>query len=1008
MNRNLIRLIVVIVALFHVAPVFAESNYLGASVVLKKLAESSEQTGKTNEPPNDEALLKTDLESFQKNASALEPKEAAKKWLSFLERLDKVTVGRRYGSGSTLTTRELVAALPPPSAWDELARLIEARPPAKGSKQGREIGLRLFAHTLLKNKEAQKQDVAAFETLLKDLNRDQAMRFSGALQQLRKLQMENSDDPDAMIKASERELNDKENRYNRELEVPDLVSLVGKEKAKAFLRLALTNTTRELKIRNAEETEKLARQLALESVEQLKVAPWSLTHSLDATDLYEALDKRFGQVADKPENGDVLIDARYDVDNSRQEARAYYLLGLIVGNRNKEAVALVKKLEKEGRFYLPHDALKSLERAGHTRAIHDFFREMLVQDPEAPFWDEYIQLAAKVGETRKMLELARATAAREDLSNNRKSSIRGNLYRALLAANEIDEGVKELRQSIAGQTSKNSSADNYQPSSYGVTLARLGTLLEHADWVDEGIVAAKRELKEQRGENQYLSSYSALSLAKLLAELKRGPEAEAVLLDALVKETKKNKANYWDRESSRSVLIALAELYHGAGRHADVLTLLEESPDWQAKDLAEFFDDSTGGRYYGGGRHASPDPVGYYVASALMAQNRKPEAHKIIDAVLNEQGGFDPGYELLLQMDGDSAVVQLDKIYARDQFEERPVIWKAILMQRSGKLEEAEALARKAISIDPSDGEQGPGRRMRAYAVLADIREARGDKTQAEFFRGAVKAIRLSETADRYYEAGLLKKAVSMYQDSLVLFSDAYCIQSRLALRMTELGMHDQAEEHYRRAYELMPESFGRVESHCFGCEQAFDGQRAQSIAEKVFTSLATKTPNKPQVHYLLGYLREEQGRYKEALEHFRKAVQLDPDYLNAWAHIESVGSSARLPEADRDAVTLNLIRLDPLSHHHGRSADVTDLRALWEALEKAEQVKPPKVVSLYPLPASKQKMEKQDAANKESTYFYSVSKPETSLTPGMVIQNHQWISIATSLFGSEYAVYED
>ena len=85
-----------------------------------------------------------------------------------------------------------------------------------------------------------------------------------------------------------------------------------------------------------------------------------------------------------------------------------------------------------------------------------------------------------------------------------------------------------------------------------------------------------------------------------------------------------------------------------------------------------------------------------------------------------------------------------------------------------------------------------------------------------------------------------------------------------------------------------MPESFGRVESHCFGCEGVFHGELAQNIAEKVFGELAAKTPDKPQVHYLLGYLREEQGRYQEALPELQKAVKLDPDYLNAWKHLET------------------------------------------------------------------------------------------------------------------------
>ena len=33
-----------------------------------------------------------------------------------------------------------------------------------------------------------------------------------------------------------------------------------------------------------------------------------------------------------------------------------------------------------------------------------------------------------------------------------------------------------------------------------------------------------------------------------------------------------------------------------------------------------------------------------------------------------------------------------------------------------------------------------------------------------------------------------------------------------------------------------MPDSFGRVESHCFGCESVFQGADAQALAERVFT----------------------------------------------------------------------------------------------------------------------------------------------------------------------------
>src|SRR6185436_14985531 len=88
-------------------------------------------------------------------------------------------------------------------------------------------------------------------------------------------------------------------------------------------------------------------------------------------------------------------------------------------------------------------------------------------------------------------------------------------------------------------------------------------------------------------------------------------------------------------------------------------------------------------------------------------------------------------------------------------------------------------------------------------------------------------------------------------------------------------------------------------------------GERAQGVAEKVFTQLAQKTPNKPQVHYLLGYLREEQERSMEALDHYRQAVKLDADYLNAWNKISQISAKVVVPAAERDAVVFRLLGLD-------------------------------------------------------------------------------------------------
>jgi tetratricopeptide (TPR) repeat protein len=226
---------------------------------------------------------------------------------------------------------------------------------------------------------------------------------------------------------------------------------------------------------------------------------------------------------------------------------------------------------------------------------------------------------------------------------------------------------------------------------------------------------------------------------------------------------------------------------------------------------------------------------------------------------------------------------------------------------------------------------------MRAYAVLADILERKGDDAGASTYQTAVNAIRLSEKADEFHEAGLYERAFRGYRDALEQFSDAYCIQSRLAVQLDKQGRRTEALQHYRRAYELMPDSFGRVESHCFGCESVFQGVEAQSLAEQVFENAIRKSPAKAQAYYLMAYLREQQGRPADAVQPLRQAVSLDPRYLNAWVHLYKAGEHTYIEPGELDIARLKLLELDPLRRHASYSLEgVGDLAALWRGAERA------------------------------------------------------------------------
>jgi tetratricopeptide (TPR) repeat protein len=393
-------------------------------------------------------------------------------------------------------------------------------------------------------------------------------------------------------------------------------------------------------------------------------------------------------------------------------------------------------------------------------------------------------------------------------------------------------------------------------------LASIGTLTAREDLAEEGIKGATQALTGIH--DLGAGAIVIQSLVEVLLPRGRNAEAEGIVANELAK---------GDQQAYilQPLLGILAVIYDRAGRYNDVMNLMDNAGQWGVMDVSGLAP-----------REILNTPLLVVAARALLKTGKTAQARETIRRLIETKPGYDPGYALLLEMGGADVETFLDMLAKRDRFEERPLIWKAKLQLDAGRVEEAEKTARSAIAIDPSDGEEGKGDRMRAYAVLADILDKKGDSEQAKSMRGVVAAIRLSESADDWWRAGLLTRAVKMYEQALGYFADAYCIQSRLVLRYGELGDFAKAEQHYQRAFELMPDSFGRIESHCFGCEGSFSGERAQGIAERVFTRLAENVPEKPQIFYLLGYLRREQGRTVEAAEDFRKAAKLDPDYFNA------------------------------------------------------------------------------------------------------------------------------
>ncbi|MEO5712124.1 MAG: tetratricopeptide repeat protein [Luteolibacter sp.] len=927
------------------------AEFQGAESILKQVAEMSGNKAAATGETNPAIDLAKKIKALETAAATLSPDEAALQWLDCFDAYRRMSsemleMAAPANEGKALSLKTLVTALPPSAAWDKIVAGMETRAATEPEKI--KSTLHLFATILGNDNPARLKAIDAVQaTVTKSNSGDSSFNYyaNNYGEQLRDAVVSIGADPKQTLETFEKRLKAAESPSKRNesssdttLVIPDLVKLAGAEKAAQLLdRAVVLNVNLDT---HDEQMHKACVEATTRNISRLKKPQWDLVQGYEELPLYEAMAKRFPRAKD---------------DYTRRDADRVYLIGLIASGRTKEADEfLTERLsDSESRFEFFNDhTFERMNRDGLGKKLISFLEVSLTRNPALPLWEGLSSLSLLEGQSASLLTFLEKMLAKPGLEPSNVAELRSTYLKALLAVGRIDEAIALLKTELHADTKNAGDTDEAAGTrlGQGIQLMKIGRLLKKPELIDEGMAAAKDSL-QKLPKRDYETSSAVGELTDELIALDRGAEAEGILSSNLL-----TLVQFKAREHSyeiKETLTALVSLYDKTKRPEDVLFLLDHSPAWAVSDLTQL---------------SAPLPV--IAARALTAVGRNEEAGKIVRRVVQDNPGDDSGYELLLKLGGDDIPALLDNTYSYDRFEERPLIWKARLQLDQGKTEEAEKTIRAAIAVDPSDGEQGKGDRLRAYSVLANVLEKKGDTDQSASVRKAVKAIRLSEDADDWYAAGLLSRAVAMYEESLGYFSDAYCIQSRLARRQSELGDFEKAAEHYRRAFELMPDSFGRVESHCFGCEGTFSDPKAQTTAEKVFATLTEKLPDRPQVFYLYGYLKEEQDKPAEAAVLFQNAVKLDPDYLNAWIHLSSAAEAAGLPPTERDDIMLKIARLDPKGNHGSSSfKGFSDLRRLWDNLLALDQSQPSlETGPLYPLAASKLAMDEKAKKTTDSS----------------------------------------
>ena len=956
-------------------------------------------------PKSDGAQLVADIKDFRRSAEQLGPDKAALVWFQLLDRITTIAGPLRMDPGSfdsevptSLGVRSLVAALPPPSAWPAM-RSEAARRAGRTHQDYRTASVQLLAATLLGDRTAVESHLRAIDSDILALppaaRQIPQRQVAGIRSTLVKLYGTPTQVADSFLEDVGRGANAAlaGTGYDT-VEVPDLVGLVGEPRAAEILAKALTQPVA-LHVESWDATRTLVRRVALENIKTLRQPQWGLADSIDAAPLYEAMVQRFPRAPQGQPTEDRLSG------DAQETADTYYLLFLIINGRQQEATKLLESLAAGGTVTIPKPALDALERAHRNDELYAFLGSVLVTHPEVHAWEVYIQQAAYTGHSREALAALDSALKRKDLPPYLRTDLQARRADALLAMGDTKQALPAYAELLKSPPSTSDRVLG-QRATTAIRVAGIGRVLGHPELESSGLSFGEQALAlPSEGAARSLDRQTLLQ--SLFAEArKEQKETEAQRI--AVAELRRHDANtdatarqydmvgmngQWSTRGT--ALVELVSLYTAAPRPADARALLDRAQGWGARDLRDLMaqKDSQG------------VPLSLLSARVLAATGERATAIRIAIATIAQSPGYDAGYELEGELDPNAREVFAAQ-FRTDQFEARPLIWNAVLLARASRYPEAEQSVRAAIAIDPSDGNEGVNDRMRAYAVLADILEARGDGKSAAEYRSVVTAIRISERSDELHSLGLYQAAFAGYREALTHFSDAYCIQSRLAVQLSQQGQHEQAAEHYRRAYELMPASFGRVESHCFGCESVFDGPQPQSIAEQVFQKLVAKDPRNPRVHYLQGYLLEEQGRYADALPKFRTAVQIDGDYLNAWRHLNQIGTHIHLDAADRDVVTLKLLELDPEQRHVNYDVSAAgDFTQLWGAVAEARRSHGQEAddAPLYQLAASARRLDQKQSAlppelrqqiEQYQTMLSSARQHQRLQSPPIVLGSHR------------------
>jgi len=302
--------------------------------------------------------------------------------------------------------------------------------------------------------------------------------------------------------------------------------------------------------------------------------------------------------------------------------------------------------------------------------------------------------------------------------------------------------------------------------------------------------------------------------------------------------------------------------------------------------------------------------------------------------------------------------------------------------QRAGRLDEAERLYRKILSIDPRHSDSlrllglvayRRGRFELAVEIFNQAIALNSNDPRAPYSLGLALTAqgKLAEAVTSYKRATTLKsdfteahislgnvlkdqgnlaEAVASYQRALAIKPDFAEAHNNLGNALRAQGKLAEAVTSYQRAVAIKPDY---TEAHNnLGFALQAQGKLADALAG--FERALAIKPDFAEAHNNLGIVLKDQGKLVEAAACYQRALSLKPDYAEAHNNLGNVlTDQGKLTEAAASYQRAIAIKADYAEAHNNLGNALRDQGKLTEAVasyQRALAIKPDFVEAHYNL----------------------------------------------------------